>query len=205
MGNKLIISADIDEAYKQVIQEIGTKNVIIYDDDEFKVEKARELIAHAYLASETQKYIIVKAKKYNEVSQNALLKILEEPPRNINIFLIGISKAIFLPTIRSRLKVETIRSKQENIELEYDMSRLDLATVYRFGKSSNRFMDKEVGKAYLKALFEEYKNRCEHPDEEILNFFSSAYKLIELNSNVQSVIITLMLMVINDKKTSRLH
>jgi DNA polymerase-3 subunit delta' len=201
MANKIVISSDLDVAYQKVVNEAITHNIITYSDDEFKIADARDLISHAYIASESEKYLIVKAKRYNDVSQNALLKILEEPPKNINIYLLGNSKSIFLPTIRSRLVVESIKSTKQNIDIDFDFNRLDIASIYKFGKDNGRFMDKEVAKHYVTSLFEQYLKKVVKPKEDILNFFGNAISLINLNSNPQSVIITLMLMM-NDKKTS---
>lgn len=203
MANKLFISNDLDFAYGKIREEIESKQVITYDDDEFKVEQARELIGHGYIASESEKYIIVKAKRYNEVSQNALLKILEEPPKNVNIYLIGLTKAIFLPTIRSRLSVEKISAPKEEVAVDFDFSNVTLSSIYEFGKKNGRFMDKELARAYINKLFERYKKE-KNLDEKVLDFFAQSYRLISLNGNPQSVIITLM-MFLNDKKTSPLH
>ena len=50
-------------------------------------------------------YLIDDAEKLNDASANALLKILEEPPRTSHIVLITARPAILLPTIRSRCQV----------------------------------------------------------------------------------------------------
>lgn len=50
-------------------------------------------------------FLIDDAEKLNEQSANALLKILEEPPRTSHIVLITARPAILLPTIRSRCQV----------------------------------------------------------------------------------------------------
>jgi len=47
-------------------------------------------------------FIVDDAEKLNEPSANALLKILEEPPRTSHIVLITARPATLLPTIRSR-------------------------------------------------------------------------------------------------------
>ena len=195
MGNKLVISNDLDFAYNQIKKSLETSNVITYDDDEFKVEQARELISHGYIASETKKYIIVKAKRYNEVSQNALLKILEEPPKNIVIYLIGLRKAMFLPTIRSRLSIINIKNRKDEVSIDFDFNNLTLSSIYNFGKNNSRFMDRDLGHRYITHLFEAYKKSTKKQDREILDFFANGYKLITLNGNPQSIIVTLMLML----------
>lgn len=47
-------------------------------------------------------FLVDDADKLNEPSSNALLKVLEEPPRTTHIILITSRPAVLLPTIRSR-------------------------------------------------------------------------------------------------------
>ncbi len=47
-------------------------------------------------------FLVEDAEKLNEPSANALLKVLEEPPRTSHIILITARPAMLLPTIRSR-------------------------------------------------------------------------------------------------------
>lgn len=54
-------------------------------------------------------FIIEDAEKMNSAAQNALLKILEEPPKDVYFFLISSSKNVFLPTIISRTQAITLK------------------------------------------------------------------------------------------------
>ena len=49
-------------------------------------------------------YIIDKADTMNETAQNKLLKILEEPPAFVHLFLLAENDNSFLPTVLSRVK-----------------------------------------------------------------------------------------------------
>ncbi len=51
-----------------------------------------------------EKIIILSSFYWNDSVQNALLKVLEDTPANTKIFLIGISKNFFLPTVLSRMQ-----------------------------------------------------------------------------------------------------
>lgn len=73
-----------------------------------------EAIRHAkedmYLSStefEKKVYVIYEANRMTVAAQNALLIVLEEPPRDVVIFLLCEDAASLLPTVRSR--VQTIR------------------------------------------------------------------------------------------------
>ena len=89
MRSKIILSDDLDRTLSQVIDKLkGQRIVTPYERDEFLIDDAKSVIHEAYLTSDTIKYLILKANKFNLASQNTLLKILEEPPENI-IFIIN--------------------------------------------------------------------------------------------------------------------
>jgi DNA polymerase-3 subunit delta' len=112
----IVVSQDLELAKKNVLGEIDSKLIKTYFADEleksgeFKVELAKEVIREAYIAEESPKYLILSALSYNIIVQNSLLKLLEEPPRNINFILIVKSKTALLPTIRSRLNIKYLQS-----------------------------------------------------------------------------------------------
>ena len=83
-------------------------DVITIDDPEktiIPVSLIRQLQADAYIRpNEGQKkvYLIPRAQDMNENAQNALLKLIEEPPAYAVFLLIATNTARLLPTVRSR-------------------------------------------------------------------------------------------------------
>ncbi len=80
-----------------IAPEEGKKNIT--------VSQIRELRAQAYVkphSAEHRVFIISHAHRMNEQSQNALLKVLEEPPAGVIFILITPSRAAMLETIISR-------------------------------------------------------------------------------------------------------
>ncbi|MBQ9279770.1 MAG: DNA polymerase III subunit [Clostridia bacterium] len=74
--------------------------------DVIKVDMVRELIEELFLKptiSQRKVFIIDDADKMNEQAQNALLKVLEEPPDYATVILIASSKEKLLNTIKSRV------------------------------------------------------------------------------------------------------
>lgn len=70
----------------------------------FSVDDARRLINTASVSSIAgHKVIIASMTRIFHEAQNALLKILEEPPEGTSIILCVPSEGIFIPTLRSRL------------------------------------------------------------------------------------------------------
>jgi len=80
-------------------------NIIEPDGDSIKVEQIRNLIKKIYekpVEANKKIYIINDADTMTDAAQNALLKILEEPPAYVIIILIGANEHSFLTTIKSR-------------------------------------------------------------------------------------------------------
>lgn len=70
------------------------------------VDDIRDLRSNAYLApheSDRKVFVLDNVGEYNLQSQNALLKVLEEPPRNVFFILTASSKNSVLPTVLSRV------------------------------------------------------------------------------------------------------
>ena len=70
------------------------------------VDDVRKIEDEAYLApneADSKVFILEDADEYNAQSQNALLKIIEEPPRGVRFVLTASSSGALLPTVRSRV------------------------------------------------------------------------------------------------------
>ncbi len=105
--------------------------MIISPEDKKKniaVSQIRELREEAYIKPHSAKkrvFVIDCADTLNIQSQNALLKILEEPPETVMFILIAESKASFLDTIISRCVVLTLNSPEFSVALQYIKSKTD--------------------------------------------------------------------------------
>lgn len=95
----------------QLVQQ-GVRDVIVQEYSEFRIDDARNLVT---LATSTpthcplQCFVIMADSVANE-AQNALLKLLEEPP-DVSSFIFVLPKNTLLPTLRSRFMVmETVHN-----------------------------------------------------------------------------------------------
>lgn len=80
-------------------------NITVPEGAEIKVDQIRALRNEAYLAPmmcDGRVFIIQSAELMNTNSQNALLKILEEPPQKVCFILLCKNASSLLPTVRSR-------------------------------------------------------------------------------------------------------
>lgn len=74
---------------------LDPENYYIFEREDFKIDDAKEVIAQSYLTIKDNMLIILSANKYNQAAQNALLKITEEPPEKLNLFLLQEIKMLF--------------------------------------------------------------------------------------------------------------
>ena len=105
-----------------VTPEDGKKNIA--------VSQIRDLRADAYVKSHMaarRVFVIDKADSMNEQAQNALLKVLEEPPADIIFILIAESAAALLDTIISRCTLLSLVPPETNMALEYLRKNTDFS------------------------------------------------------------------------------
>jgi len=193
LGSHIIICDNVEERSTLLQQELASHRVVSFVRDDFKIEDSKAVMAEAYIAEEHVKYLILAAKTFNAISQNALLKLLEEPPRNIELIVITESKSTLLPTVRSRLKVITEKSAVVHRELDIKLSNLNLSTLFDFVKAHDRLSKHEA-----KSLIESLYHRATVIDrlalsEKDVEVFERSYRLIELNGRLQTILVTLLM------------
>ena len=87
----------------------------------FKVDQIRDVSADAYvMPSEAQRkvYLLRQADTMNPAAQNALLKLLEEPPRSASFILAAERAESLLPTVRSRCEIIRCNSEADALPEE---------------------------------------------------------------------------------------
>jgi len=125
--SELIICDDIVDEVESIIA--SSDDILCISrivDGEFLIEDAKFATQKAYISSDKLKCIILAAQKFSNISQNKLLKVIEEPPANVIFKLVAPSKTTILPTILSRLPVVNHRKRLprctvdiKNFGLEY--------------------------------------------------------------------------------------
>ncbi len=95
---------------------------------ELRVDQIRDMIAEAYILpneAERKVFIIEEAELLNTSAQNAMLKLLEEPPSYAAFILKASNPGALLPTVRSRcaeLYVASEIETREHSELSYELA-----------------------------------------------------------------------------------
>lgn len=191
----ILISKNVEKAKESLQETYAKERHLFFIKDEFLLEDAKEVIKEAYIAESVQKYLILVAKGYRVEAQNALLKILEEPPRHIVFIVVVPSKNALLPTIRSRLVQKELLSEREIIHSGLNLKQLDLSDIYPFiqkHQSCEKSVLKELVQAIVYEAIHEHHLRF---SEKELEAFQKLVHLVELNARAQTILTTLLLSI----------
>lgn len=199
---RIIITDEIDAEFNEIKSLYKSNRVVGFIEDEFKIEHAKAAIEEAYISESKTKYIVLGSKNFNNISQNKLLKIIEEPPKNIEFIIISSSKSTLLPTILSRMPVVSKQKKHERKEINFSLERLDYAKIFIFLKECEA-LKKDEAKSIVEALF--YRatvvDKIKLTAGQLQNF-DTAFRLLELNSRAQNVIAMLVMGFAKDKNAT---
>jgi len=193
----ILISNELENEIERLTQELKPNRVVVFLRDEFKIDDAKEVIAEAYKSESQTKYIVLAAKNFNKISQNSLLKVLEEPPKNIEFIIISHTKSNLLATVRSRLPIVKGNVFYSVKDIDMTLLKVDYAQIFSFLKDNSR-----IGKNEAKELVEALYHRVTVVDKLVLSNaqldnFDRAYRLLELNSRPQSVLAQLLMGFVN--------
>ena len=200
MLNKIVVTSDFESLKAKLESEFGINNLRFFISDDFLLENAKEVIAEAYIAEKDEKILVIHANSFRTEAQNALLKIIEEPPRNIKFIIVTQSKNLLLPTIRSRMLIENNLTKKPKMTLDLNLKSLSLKELTNFvdqkiaDEQAQKFGKNElkelVSVIVTKAVDSGYKFSGEEMD-----YFFSLIKLADLNAKSHAVLTPLLLTI----------
>ena len=200
-NSTILIVNNIDETLKDLIQTLPLHSYRVVrneEKDDFLTAQAQQTIKEAYISSNETKYIILCGSSFRTEAQNSLLKVLEEPPRNIVFIIVTTSKSNILPTILSRMPHKYLKKRIERVEVDFDFFRMDLKSLYQFLKDNQKIGKKE-SKAIIESILFKINSQKIKLTKKELDAFSNAIKLLELNSRPIHILTTLLLTVIHRK------
>ncbi len=202
-NNTIIITNDIEKTKNDIIQVLDKQIVKIFLRDDFLIEDAKMVIKEAYISEEKKKYLIIGAKTFRTETQNSLLKILEESPKNIIFLLISQSKSNFLPTIRSRLPILFVKEKKQREKIDIDLAKITLKDIFEYTKKYQRISKSElkdmIQNIFYSAIFE-YKI---YFDQQEITIFENALQLAELNTRGNFLLNSILLTIFNKKNRKK--
>ena len=129
-------------------------NYLTDEDGSIKVGKIRELSENIMLKpvkSNKRVFVINNADLMNEAAQNALLKILEEPPAYATIILIVSNKEKILRTIKSRCtEIKFSPLSISELEEYYNIDK----ELYRYARGSIGKLEKIKDSTYIESVLQ---------------------------------------------------
>ena len=132
-----------------------------------KVDQIRAIIATAHLAPSEGKskvYVLRSADKMNPQAQNALLKLLEEPPSSASFLLSCENAAALLPTVRSRVELLQVNAQGSAIPEAAMETARDYLAALRSGRRTGliRWANAREKDDYdaVRALFDALQQLC---------------------------------------------
>jgi DNA polymerase III subunit delta' len=200
-NSSILIVNDIDATLSELLPTYpihSTRIIKNEEKEEFLLVQANLAIKEAYIATSEKKYIFLCGSTFRKEAQNSLLKILEEPPKNVVFIIITNSKSSLLPTIYSRLPYKYLKKSILKAESLLDINKLDLKDIYNFLKD-NQKISKNEAKDIVEAILIKVNNQKIRLSRKQLEFFSKSIKLLELNSRPINVLTTLLLSLANQK------
>ena len=197
----ILIVNDIESTVNELINKYplhSTRIIKNEEKDEFQLAQATQAIKEAYISSNETKYIFLCGSTFRKEAQNSLLKVLEEPPRNVVFIIITNSKTSMLPTIYSRIPYKYLKKSVLKNESLLNINKLDLKDIYNFLKE-NQKISKNEAKDIVESILLKVNSQKIKLSEKELDFFSKSIKLLELNSRPINILTTLLLFLANQK------
>lgn len=172
------------------------------DLDSFKIKDVRllqENLSYGHSAETPSCFVILGAEKITLPAQNALLKILEEPPQNANLVLVASHSHELLSTIVSRclIKKQTEATNQQGKATEQLLSLTeDLEKFFTNTQTKNyselielaeKLKDREEAIIILKTLITNLSQWPTIPHQTLKNVLT-ALDSLQKNGNVRLVL-----------------
>ncbi|MDE6886871.1 MAG: DNA polymerase III subunit delta' [Helicobacteraceae bacterium] len=174
---------------------------------EFKIGDARDAINESLISSNELKNIILVGEKFNIQAQNALLKVLEEPPNNTNFILVTKYKSSILPTIISRMIVKNKKTKSIVEKFQLDLNTINLSNINEFLKTLDSSLKREDLRNLISSLLFSVKEANIKLNKKELDYFSEALIQVETYEQPKYIFLQLLLMILENKRkcTKRLN
>ncbi len=197
---KIILSHHFEEELEHQLSSLDRDFVRIFRCEEFKIDDAHEVIAQAYISSHQKKTLLIIANSFNVFAQNALLKVLEEPPSNIDFILMAKNKNALLNTVRSRLLIEDKRQKVIPKDFVLNLKQMQLQDIYAFLKSDADTSIEAVKQEIQSLLFSAYKLGICFNQEELDSFNEAILANVHYQRR-EYVFLPLLLMILKKRRS----
>lgn len=165
------------------------------DESSLKIATVRQIQEHVSFAHTdgTRYCVVLGIDTASLPAQNALLKLVEEPPAHTQIVLIGNSLASILPTIQSRCLIDVESEQVETVHAESVYTELYGASIPTALEQAENYTDRAealtLTSSLLQYLHAELEKNGENQTlQQHLQATLALKKRLEQNCNVQLVV-----------------
>lgn len=129
------------------IKKQGNPDYIFQKIDALSIDEARNIkLVHSKKPFGEKRVFIIQTESISNESQNALLKVFEEPEPNNHFFII-IENPQLLPTLKSRVQIVHFTKEEENVSKFIKMSKKErLDFVKELSKTEGFSLADGIGK-----------------------------------------------------------
>ncbi|MBR4110623.1 MAG: hypothetical protein IKK43_02895 [Clostridia bacterium] len=178
---------------KDLENEAADINIIEPEDGLIKISKIRQLGEEIILkptVSEKKVFIIRDGEMMNEAAQNALLKVLEEPPEYAVIIITTSSKEKLIRTIKSRCtSFKFLPLSNDEIKRFYNNEDID-ENIISFSRGSIGKVEHLKEKGYVQDIINIYESL---KNKNLLQLNKAFLKLKEYKEEIQEILELIML------------
>lgn len=186
---------------KDLENEAADVNIIEPEDGLIKISKIRQLGEEIILKptiSEKKIFIIRDGETMNEAAQNALLKVLEEPPEYAVIIITTASKEKLIRTIKSRCtSFKFLPLTKDEIRQFYDGENID-ENIINFSRGSIGKVELLKEKGYVQDIIDIYESL---KNKNLLQLNKAFLKLKEYKEDIQEILELIMLKYFDELKS----
>lgn len=196
---RIILTNDFESLKEELLNECG-RNLRIFEFESFGIDEAKSVIQEAYIAENFLKTILIISIRFTKEAQNSLLKILEEPPRNIRFIIAANSKNILLPTICSRMIIFNKITKKSRKNTGINLNKLDIKTILSIIdekiklENSDDFKKNDLANFVENLVLECFESGIKFNENE-LEFIKKILINISLNAKSRAVLTPLLLIL----------
>lgn len=202
MQPKVIVSKNREERDREIwnllqISQISPNNpdLFILEEEKIGIAQIKQLIKHLStkpFGTTAKSAVIFDGNNISPEAQNALLKILEEPPGE-SVILIGVdSETKLLPTVLSRCLVISLQQSAFSNQPEFNLEQILNASIEERFEIVEKASDREK---FLNNLTESYREKILKGEgsREFLEELLQAQIWKENNVNIRTILEYLML------------
>jgi len=195
-NSQILVTKLNPELKEQIRQELSDFEIFWFQKEKILLDDVKIISDEVFISTGSEKYIIIETNEIATITQNALLKMFEEPPSNVYFLIIVPSKSILLSTIRSRFPIFELKNREE-FNSPVPIPKLEnfrLQDLKAFLKDVSK-INHDVPIKIIEEIFIQNKQNF-HFQSDDFKRLQKAIQLLNLNSNLEQIFTMFLLPII---------